>query len=223
MIMEEMLRAAAEKSSELYVNHFEHTYDHENQHEFSPQFEKKTQKLKQKAKHPFFNHAWTRAVAAVLCVCVVSFALCMSIEPIRAELVKIFLVYHGKYVDVVCQSEEEPPTSIEEYREPMLQLAGTEREVKSGQWWYAVKYTRDDMIEMIYRQHTMTTSVMLNNEDCVITDVEINGNVGKFFEYEDEPESMLLAWHDNEYSYIITVYSSDIDKELILSIAESVR
>ena len=41
---DEMLRIAAAKSNEIYVNRFESTYYPQQQHEFSAQFKKKIEK-----------------------------------------------------------------------------------------------------------------------------------------------------------------------------------
>ena len=41
MITEEMLRAAAARSSEIYTEWLEKGYDPQNRHEFSPEFEKR--------------------------------------------------------------------------------------------------------------------------------------------------------------------------------------
>ena len=45
MIPEEMLRAAAARSNEIYVAYLEKGYDPQNQHEFSPEFEKSIQDI----------------------------------------------------------------------------------------------------------------------------------------------------------------------------------
>lgn len=45
MIPEEMLRAAATRSNEIYVAYLEKGYDPQNQHEFSPEFEKSIQDI----------------------------------------------------------------------------------------------------------------------------------------------------------------------------------
>lgn len=45
MIPEEMLRAAAARSNEIYVEFLVKGYDPQNQHEFSPEFEKSIQDI----------------------------------------------------------------------------------------------------------------------------------------------------------------------------------
>ena len=54
MITDERLRAAAEKSSDLYLRYMEEGYDAIPPHEFSAAFERKIRKLKKRADHPYF-------------------------------------------------------------------------------------------------------------------------------------------------------------------------
>lgn len=54
MITDERLRAAAEKSSNLYLRYMEEGYDAIRPHEFSEPFERKIRKLKKRADHPYF-------------------------------------------------------------------------------------------------------------------------------------------------------------------------
>lgn len=54
MITDERLRAAAEKSSNLYLRYMEEGYDAIRPHEFSEPFERKIGKLKKRADHPYF-------------------------------------------------------------------------------------------------------------------------------------------------------------------------
>ena len=64
MITDEMLRAAAARSCEIYVAHLEKGFDPEKKHEFSPEFLRKIERLKRRAKHPVF-YKTTRRVASI--------------------------------------------------------------------------------------------------------------------------------------------------------------
>ena len=70
MITDSMLRSAAKKSCEIYVNQLESGYDPKTQHEFSPDFEKKIKKLRRKANHPIVYRSLQR-IASIILVCLI--------------------------------------------------------------------------------------------------------------------------------------------------------
>lgn len=164
-----------------------------------------------------------RIVVAVLCICTIAFGVCMSITPVRAEFAKIFINIYEKFASVFYVSEETPLQFIEEYKEPTLQLAGTERYVEAqNPICYSILYMVDDTIEMAYDQMVITDdSHNHDSERCTISDTNIAGCDAKLFEYEDG--RIHLTWHDNEYVYTISSYSQNVDIELIYKIAESVK
>ena len=71
MITDSMLRSAAKKSCEIYVNQLESGYDPKTQHEFSPDFEKKIKKLRRKANHPIVYRSLQR-IASIILVCLIA-------------------------------------------------------------------------------------------------------------------------------------------------------
>lgn len=167
--------------------------------------------------------ACRRAVAAVLVICSISFGFCMSVTAVRAEIVNTVMKWYDEFVAVFYVTEQTPPSVIEEYREPMLQLAGTERQVAmQTDRVYQIIYIRDAEIVMSYQQMKLTDSpINMDNERCTIEEIEIGGNQGQIFLYEDKRVS--ITWHDNEYKYLISTFTSDIDQELIISVAESIK
>lgn len=167
--------------------------------------------------------ACRRAVAAVLVICSISFGFCMSVTAVRAEIVNTVMKWYDEFVAVFFVTEKTPPSVIEEYREPMLQLAGTERQVAmQTDRVYQIIYIRDAEIVMSYQQMKLTDSpINMDNERCTIEEIEIGGNQGQIFLYEDKRVS--ITWHDNEYKYLISTVTSDIDQELIISVAESIK
>ena len=99
MITDEMLRKAAARSNELYVDYFESTYDSECQHAFSLQFQKKIEKLKRKVRHPYFYSPLARVASIVLAVAVsVSIWLAVDVEAREAFFGWIKEVYETHFV-----------------------------------------------------------------------------------------------------------------------------
>lgn len=162
------------------------------------------------------------AIAALLIFCTLSFGLCLSIEALRSQVIDIFVEWCDKFVSVFYVSEHIPPNTIEEYREPKLQLAGTNYQVilKTDKI-YQIIYTKNSEVLMIYQQMELTDqSIDIDNEKCVIEETRINGNKAQLFLYDDM--RVAITWHDHEYKYLITTLSSDVTRDLIINIAESI-
>ncbi len=148
--------------------------------------------------------ACRRAVAAVLVVCTMSFALCMSIDGVRAEIVNTVLEWHDKFVSVFYVAEEIPLERIEVYKEPSLQIAGSERTVlsqsnteysicrqdidnlkievvdSSDSWRYDILLAYDNNIIMF---DNLTDSMFSRDSEGV--DTVICENVGVLYKRED--------------------------------------
>ena len=72
-----------------------------------------------------------------------------------------------------------------------------------------------------YQQLLMTKEPLdIDRENCTITDIDINGNKGQLFVYDDG--SCNMTWSDKEYSYIMTVHIPNVDQKTVLCLAESV-
>ena len=167
--------------------------------------------------------ACRRAVAAVLVICSISFGFCMSVTAVRAEIVNTVMKWYDEFVAVFFVTEKTPPSVIEEYREPMLQLAGTERQVfDQNDTNYIVLYFIDDNRFMWYQQKIIThNSVDMDSEDCTVTDIKIGVYDAQLFEYETGMRK--ITWHDNEYAYIISLDPCDFTTDALISVAESIK
>ncbi len=167
--------------------------------------------------------ACRRAVAAVLIVCTLSFALCMSVEAVREQIVNTVLEWYDKFVAVFYVAEEVKLEKIEEYREPTLQIAGSERQVLLQlDTEYSVMYVKGGVIQITYDQRLISDdSLDINSEyNCTQENKTVNNCDALIFIYDGWSS---LAWHDNEYYYVITLFANDIDTETLISIAESVK
>lgn len=167
--------------------------------------------------------ACRRAVAAVLVICSMSFGFCLSVAAVRAEIVNTVMKWYDEFVSVFYVTEQTPPSVIEEYREPMLQLAGTERQVVAEtDQLYQIIYSKNAEIMMIYQQMTLTElPTDINSEKCSIHEIMIFGNSGKLFAYENG--SFAITWHDNEYEYLLSTFTAEISQEMLVIVAESIQ
>lgn len=163
-----------------------------------------------------------RAVAAVLVICSISFGFCMSVTAVRAEIVNTVMKWYDEFVAIFFVTEQTPPSVIEEYREPMLQLAGTERQVIVQEITdYIIIYMREDGQSISYQQMVISNSANLDSEDCMLTEIKINDKEAQLFTYDNGVR--VITWHDNEYAYILSVDPMDIETDVLINIAESVK
>lgn len=164
-----------------------------------------------------------KIVAAVMVFCTISFALCMSVEAVRENVWNTILEWYDKFVAVFYVTEETPPSVIEEYREPLLQLTDTERMViAQAETLYQIFYMKDSELYLAYQQMIITNEPsIVDNENCKIEDVEINGSDGQLFSYNDGTKT--ITWNDANCLYILTTYTTSIDSETLIIIAESVK
>ena len=165
-----------------------------------------------------------RIVAAILVVCSAFFGMCLSVDAVRSEIVHTVMKWYDEFVAVFYVSEEAPPSIIEEYREPTLQLSGTEKQVLvQAEDGYHIIYTIDGNMAILYQQMVISDeSIDYNSEhDCVQKSVIINGCNATVFEYNNGCKN--LIWNDNEYFYVLQSFLLDIDSETLIHIAESVQ
>lgn len=167
---------------------------------------------------------YRRAVASVLIACTVFLGMCMSVQAVRAEIASTILQWYDKFVSVFYITNEAPPEYIEEYREPMLQIAGTERRLlgktESG---YYIDYLLNDQIMIVYQQKViLDESIDIDSEnECTRQFIKVNNYDAELFEYTNGER--IVTWHDTEYAYIVHSLTNDYNAEMLISIAESVQ
>lgn len=163
-----------------------------------------------------------KAVASIMLVCTVAFGMCLSVNAVRTEIVNTIMEWYDKFVAVFYISEETSPSIIEEYKEPMLQLAGTERQlITQSDTINQIQYIFDESVVMIYQQNVLDEeSVDFDNEQYAVREVEIYGIKAQLFTCEDGTKT--ITWHDNQYIYVIYTYI-EINDDLLIRIAESLQ
>lgn len=162
-----------------------------------------------------------RIVAVFLIVCTIGFTVCMSVGEVRAQMLSIFMNWYEEFVEVFYVSDKTPPSIIEEYREPCLQLTGTEKQVITQDLGNnLILYFLEGGPVISYHQMIMDSMVKLDSENCVVNKVTISGYDAQLFIYEDG--STQITWHDNEYAYVMHADSGVTTTEMLILIAESV-
>lgn len=168
--------------------------------------------------------ACRRFVAAVLIVCTISFAMCLSVDAVRAEIVNAILEWYDKFVSVSYVTEITLPNTIEVYREPILQIAGTEKQViMQGEMGHQIIYINTEGILICYNQDIITDNPKNFDSEhgCTKMNVRVKNYDAVLLIYDDG--SSTITWHDNEYSYIIYSFTDQINSDTLIRIAESVQ
>lgn len=163
-----------------------------------------------------------RIVAVFLVVCTIGFAVCMSVQEVRAYMVSIFTQWYDKYVSVYYVTEETPPVVIEKYREPSITFDDFEKHVDAkADTLYFIRYTKNSETVLIYSQTLITDSPHDNSsEDVEMKNVKVNKYDALLFIYDDGITT--ITWHDNQYAYSIYNYLDSISPDDLIQIAESV-
>ena len=181
--------------------------------------------IKNYDKEPWWNSipfSCRKIVAAMLVLCTISFGMCLSVTAVRAEIAHTILEWYDKFVSVFYVTDETPPSTIEDYKEPLLMLAGTEKQViEQNLANYFIIYCSDELPCLTYQQMIIDSMVKLDNEKCTVSEITINGFDAQLFDYDDG--SLVVTWSDGQYAYIISIDLSDIESDLLISIAESVN
>ncbi len=167
--------------------------------------------------------AYGRRGIAACVACVVTLGMVWSVQ---AGVWGTVLEHFDKFAAVFFDTDGTLPAKIEAYKEPSIIPEGTVRRVTNQTnldytIWYEGDYMGKTEGLVIYRQALLVGELLVDNEDCVITPVLINGGEGQLFEYEDGKTTVI--WHDSVYAYRITSYIGYIDCETVLAMAESVQ
>jgi len=194
------------------------------EHDFSRRHDRRMKNLFRREKYAgalkVVKSISKRAVAAVLVVCTVLFVTVISIEAIREDIWSEFTVFFKEYLSFGKENPNEQGY-ITEYKSPAWLPEGYEEDtVTKTVQSYDIFYTNEDGDLLAYMQHMYNySSVWYDNEGVVITDITVNGLDGKFLEYDEEKDSVII-WYDDECSYSIL---ASLPKDIMLKIAENVR
>lgn len=164
-----------------------------------------------------------RIAAVFLIVCTILFGMCMSVEAIRIQVFETIVEWFNEYISIIYLFDTEPQITINDYREPELQLAGTERTVIAAtDEYYLIYYTKNNNRQVTYQQSIKADNeIRRDNDDCVVEDVYIQDTQAVYIKYKDGKS--ILTWHDEWYAYTLSGYHEDISLDTLIAIASSIR
>ena len=176
-------------------------------------------------KPPVFYRQLCKVATILLVVCIATLTLCMSVEAVRAELWKSIVTFFDDHIGIHLEANEvEAPEIILTKREPSLQPSGTIKTVLVDfPICYYVSYTLDDYEIMFFQQMPFNEQPTYTDNDCVVSEITINGTTAKLVEYLDSDMSCIVFWSDGEYGYMLECWSDAITLEELIDIAESVK
>ena len=221
MISDDMLRAAAAKSCEIYANKLECDYNANLEHEFSRTFEKKIKKLKHRANHPILYRSMQR-VAVIFLVMMIAGGTWISVSAeARAaffgwikEIYETYFFYHFE--------GEADNTHHTDYRPTWVPDGYVETFCDDEEDTVFVVYSNaaGKMINFSYAASPSDTTWFIDRNNSIITQISINGNAAELFISTDSSNTNSVVWstEDNAAFFI----SAFVEEEELIRMAESV-
>ena len=167
--------------------------------------------------------ACRRIVAVFMLICTILFGVCMSVEAIRIQVFETAVEWFNEYISIIHWFDPESQARINDYREPELQLAGTERTVIAAtDEYYLIYYTKNNNRQVTYQQSIKADNeIRRDNDDCVVEDVYIKDTQAVYIRYKDGKS--ILTWHDELYAYTLSGYHEDVSLDTLIAIASSIK
>ena len=221
MISDEMLRAAAASSCDLYISSLEADYDQECEHSFSSDFEAKMKKLIRKAKHPYLRMTVQRVAAVFLAILLGMGVWLASNDQARAAcfgwikgMYETFFAYRYSGEKVTAADSYTKPTWIpSDYSFSFEEDTGDQ---------FLAFYTSENRgvlsFSCIYKPGV--TDAFISTENAKVSSVTVGDYAADLIQFESGETSDALVWTDGkDRFYVVSGY---LTKEELLKVAESV-
>lgn len=222
MITHEMLKTAASKSCEMYVDYLLEDYAPENEHIFSALFIKRLHRLRRKADHIFLYHSLRRIAIILLTLLITASTwLATDVSARNAfwgwikELYGTFFVY--RYSDDIS-----PDANFFKYRPMWIPEDYTEiysgDDGESGQVLYS--NSKGQYLQFHYIVRPDESSLFIENTDITITEVNVNHNIAHYLKSNNDEFSNALMWTDEKgHAFYLSAFE---DIQTLIRIAQSI-
>lgn len=195
---------------------------------FSPMFEKKMKKLIRVRPSISGMKIFKTTVASLLILMSVSFVGLMSVDAVRAEVLKVILDWKGKYVDVIFMGTSSRSTDIileedvkyPEYLPDGYRLNADARIFSPGMSLQVYADFAGDQIIIRQMLADSPGSQSHNSEEVVPEDIDINGFKAVIISGKDRNKGAAIIWSDGKFSFTV---NGNIDKYELLSVAKSLK
>ena len=193
---------------------------------FSPKFERKMERLLRAQRKPYYlltNTKPKRVVLALVTALILMVTMVFSVSALREPVIHFFVEVYEKFSQVFFQNHEEEqfPATLEVYYVPTW--------LPDGYWEDAEQtidaiifcertYTDADRVEITFKQHTITSSVLrIDTENVQTKQALVNGQAALVY---SNKEIQHLIWNDGAYGFLVfgPVKESDL-----LRMAEAIQ
>lgn len=194
-------------------------------HDFSEGFRRKMEALLRRQRRRSVQHTVWRYAAAVLLTVTLTFGAVMAVSPqARAAVVQwVRTVYENSVVYRFFNPA--PQGAIPRYELTWLPEGFAETDVFCDEEYYYVIYENKEngqgFIFEYQLMHDGTSVTNIPEEGSSITQVEVNGLRGEYYQAPDDADGNLLQFID-ETADIIFKISGNIERDSIFNIAEGV-
>lgn len=181
---------------------------------------------KEKRKQEFgtFYKYGRRFVAALLIVCTLSFAVVMSVDAAREAVWNAIVEFFDDYLSISYKTETQLPNTIEEVKNVYPENKELEKQVVlESDTIRSVVYRKNGTKVISYIQELLNEKdIWFDNENTIVENVKI-GEITAVLMFRVDQQTYSLNWSDGIYAYSLESHSSDISKEELITMAETME
>lgn len=222
MITEDMLRAAANKASNIYTADLENGYNPEFQHTFSKKFEKKIRRLKRKATHPLFYKNMQRVASILLAIFIAGGAWIAVDTEARAVFVGWIRAVYETYIVLHYDKTTDTSHDFLDYRPTWIPEGYNELRTNISILRTTVLYSNEqgEMLRFNYSSGPEETDWFVDVSQADIKNTTVNGHRAEMLIAQDSNEANAITWAIDETVFYVTGFVNEDD---LIKIAESVQ
>ncbi len=174
-----------------------------------------------------FARGYSKAAAAILLVIVMLFTAALSVEAVRVKFLNMITVVKKEYTEIWLgqdsQQLDESLIKIEWNNAyvPMKVPKGYRIiNATNDKIMKSIEYKNDDHGYILFQQNNENTSMNVDTEDAdEVVHTTINGQSGLVVRKKNR---ITVVWQDNNRLFMILKISTDLNKEELMEMAESV-
>lgn len=223
MITEEMLRAAAARSNELFVQAAALDYDPAQAYEPSDLFEKKIKRLFRRAKHPYLYQTMRR-VAAIFLAAILAASVYLAVDTeARAAFLGWIKETYEAYFVYRFEDNSTAESALPILRPTWLPQGYTEHIVNDTADTITVIYANDagEMLTFRYSQNPKQADWFIDSTNTIQSNAIINGNQADVFISTNPSVSSAILWTRPDHTaFYISGFLSEND---LIKVAESIQ
>lgn len=223
MITDSMIRDAAIRSRELFVDKLESNYDSERQHKPSPDFKKKIEKLQRRADHPLLYRPLCRIASIVLVLLISGGTLLAANVQARAAFFGWVKEIYETYFVYRFENSAGSDSVSSDYRPTWLPDGYESTIIDSIGSTVTIIYTNAEGQMLTFRYTCSPDEIdwFVDIEQVQIKSTIINGNPAEILIAEDANNANGIMWTvDNDRAYYISAFLSESE---LIQMAESVQ